>query len=56
MEFDEIDIDLVIWIVEEFQEIYNSDVELYKIVSVRATEAIGSDEPRISIDWKDESY
>lgn len=56
IEFAEIDIDLVVWIKEEFQEIYNSDVELYEIVSVRAQEVIGSNEPKISINWKDESY
>lgn len=56
VDFAEIDIDLVVWIKEEFQEIYNSDVELYEIVSVRAQEVIDSDEPRILINWKDESY
>lgn len=56
VEFAEIDIDLVVWIKEEFQEIYNSDTEVYEIVSVRAQEVIGSDEPKILVNWKDDSY
>ena len=56
LEYIKIDIDLVIYIKETLHEIYNRDRASIEIACILGKEVIGSDEPKITVDWKNESY